>query len=71
MDSVWADYEKAAVMQMMKYTFIGNANTVKEGLQNFLDETQVDEIMVASYIYDNAAKIHSYELIAPFFKITR
>jgi luciferase family oxidoreductase group 1 len=71
MDSVWADYEKAAVMQMMKYTFIGNVNTVKEGLQNFLDETQVDEIMVASYIYDNAAKIHSYELIAPFFKITR
>jgi alkanesulfonate monooxygenase SsuD/methylene tetrahydromethanopterin reductase-like flavin-dependent oxidoreductase (luciferase family) len=55
-------------MQMMKYTFIGNVNTVKEGLQNFLDETQVDEIMVASYIYDNATKIHSYELIALFFK---
>ena len=68
MESIWADYEKAAVMQMMKYTFIGSANTVKEGLQNFLNETQVDEIMVASYIYDNAAKIHSYELIAPFFK---
>ncbi len=68
MESVWADYEKAAVMQMMKHTFIGSANTVKEGLQKFLDETQVDEIMVASYIYDNAAKIHSYELIAPFFK---
>ncbi|MDP4286039.1 MAG: LLM class flavin-dependent oxidoreductase [Bacteroidota bacterium] len=68
MDSAWADYEKAAVMQMMKYTFIGNAQTVNEGLQKFLNDTQVDEIMVASYIYDNNAKIHSYELIADFFK---
>jgi len=53
---------------MMKYTFIGSAATVKKGLQSFLDETQVDEIMVASYVYDNNAKIHLYELIAEFFK---
>ncbi|HEY8690153.1 MAG TPA: LLM class flavin-dependent oxidoreductase [Chitinophagaceae bacterium] len=68
MDGEWSDYEKASVMHMMQYTFIGSAKTVYEGLQTFLDETSVDEIMVASYIYDNAAKIHSYELIAPFFK---
>ena len=62
------EYEKAAVLQMMKYTFIGSPATVKQGLQSFLDETQVDEIMVASYIYDNNAKVHSYELIGDFFK---
>ena len=64
----WDEYEKAAVLQMMKYTFIGSPATVKKGLQSFLDETQVDEIMVASYVYDNDAKIHSYELIGEFFK---
>lgn len=64
----WDEYEKAAVLQMMKYTFIGSAATVKKGLQSFLDDTQVDEIMVASYVYNNDAKIHSYELIAEFFK---
>lgn len=68
MDGVWSEYEEAAVKQMMQYTFIGSAETVHKGLQTFLDDTGVDEIMVASYIYDNAAKIHSYELIAPFFK---
>jgi luciferase family oxidoreductase group 1 len=68
MDDVWEEYEKAAVMQMMQYTFIGSAATVQKKLGSFLDDTQVDEIMVASYIYDNDAKIHSYELIAPFFK---
>ena len=68
MQGVWSDYEEAAVKQMMQYTFIGSAKTVHERLQTFLDETGVDEIMVASYIYDNAAKIYSFELIAPFFK---
>jgi alkanesulfonate monooxygenase SsuD/methylene tetrahydromethanopterin reductase-like flavin-dependent oxidoreductase (luciferase family) len=67
MDDVWSEYEKAAVMQMMEYSFIGSAETVRRQLEHFLDKTQVDEIMVASYIYDNAAKMHSYELIAPFF----
>jgi luciferase family oxidoreductase group 1 len=69
MDDEWAEYEKAAVMQMMEYTFIGSAQTIEKGLQLFLADTLVDEIMVASYLYDNAAKIHSYELIAPFFKM--
>jgi luciferase family oxidoreductase group 1 len=71
MENIWSEYEKATVMQMMKYTFIGSAETVKEGLQNFLKETQVDEIMVASYVYDNDAKMHSYELIGEFFKKAR
>lgn len=64
----WDAYEKTSVLQMMKYTFIGSAATVKKGLESFLKETQVDEIMVASYVYDNDAKIHSYELIGEFFK---
>ena len=68
MEAIWTEYEKATVMQMMQYTFIGSAKTVQEGLQAFLNETGVDEVMVASYIYDNALKIRSYELIAPFFK---
>lgn len=68
MDGIWSEYEEAAVKQMMQYTFIGSAETVHKKLETFLNETEVNEIMVASYIYDNAAKIHSYELIAPFFK---
>lgn len=68
MEDVWTPPEKAAVQQMMHYSFIGGAATVKEGLQTFLDETGVDEIMVTSHIYDLEAKKKSYEMIAPFFK---
>ena len=63
----WDEYEKAPVLQMMKYTFTGSASTVKKGLQSFLDDTQVDEIMVASYVYDNDARVHSYELVGELF----
>jgi luciferase family oxidoreductase group 1 len=68
MDEVWTDYEKESVLRMMQYSFIGSAEKVHDDLQNFLNDTHVDEIMVASHIYDTAAKIHSYKLIAPFFK---
>lgn len=64
----FSDAENAAIQQMAHYSFVGNAEGVQKGLQTFLDKTGVDEIMVASHIYDHAAKLKSYELIAPFFK---
>lgn len=69
MEDAWTEPEKAAVQQMAHYSFIGSAATVKEGLQTFLEETGVDEIMVTSHIYDLEARMKSYELIAPFFKM--
>jgi luciferase family oxidoreductase group 1 len=69
MEGIWNEYEEAAVMQMMQFSFVGDQHTVKEKLQSFIERTDVDEIMVASHIYDSAAKIRSYELLAPFFKV--
>ncbi len=68
MHNIWNDYEEAAVKQMMQFSFIGSFETVKKQLEDFVDKTQVDEVMVASYVFDNDAKIHSYEMIAPLFK---
>jgi luciferase family oxidoreductase group 1 len=70
MDGIWSDAEQAAIRQMMKYSFIGNTEKVKDELQYFLDRTRVDEIMVASHVYALEAKIHCYELITPLFKTT-
>jgi luciferase family oxidoreductase group 1 len=68
MQGEWEEYEEVAVKHMMKYAFIGSRETVRTGLRAFLQNTEVDEIMVASYIYDNNKKIYSYQLIAEFFK---
>jgi luciferase family oxidoreductase group 1 len=68
MDEIWSDYEKAAILQMMRYTFVGGPQTVKEKLQQFLDETQVNEIMITSHIYDHNARINSYRIVADIWK---
>jgi luciferase family oxidoreductase group 1 len=67
MKKIWTPQEEAAVKQMMTYSFIGSKETIQKGLQTFLDKTQVDEIMIASYIYDQEAKIHSYKIISELF----
>lgn len=63
MDGLWSDQEKAAIQHMMHYTFIGGSEKVKNELNAFLNETDVDEIMIASHVYDLEAKKRSYELI--------
>ncbi len=68
MEGIWSDYEKAVVHQMMKYAFVGSKDTVKKGLQQFLDETGIDELMVVTHLYDHQAKLKSYELISDLFK---
>ena len=37
------------------------------GLERFVEETRADEIMVASAIYDHAARLRSYEMLADAF----
>ena len=63
MNGLWSEAEEAAIHHMMHYSFIGSSQKVKTDLGLFLDETGVDEIMVASHIYDLEAKKHSYELL--------
>lgn len=68
MDGLWDASERYAVKQMLRYAFIGSSLTVRKDLQAFLEETKVDEIMVASHIYDHSARLHSYEIASRFFK---
>ena len=45
-------------------SFVGSPDTVRAGLADFVNATGVDEVMVASAIYDPAARLHSCELLA-------
>jgi luciferase family oxidoreductase group 1 len=68
MDDVWNEYEKAAILQMMQYSFVGGPATVKERLQAFVNNSQSDEIMITSHIYDHVARLRSYEIISQLWK---
>ena len=54
--------------RMSKYAFIGSKETVRKKTENFLKETGVDEIMVASHIYNPTARIESYRLFSEIMK---
>jgi luciferase family oxidoreductase group 1 len=63
MDNLWTDEVQALIYQMMHYSFIGDAQKVRDGLVQLQVAAQLDEIMVTSHIYDHSARVHSYEVL--------
>ncbi|MDR9854869.1 LLM class flavin-dependent oxidoreductase [Paenibacillus sp. VCA1] len=64
MDGLWTEQEKYIVMSRLSTAIIGNPEQVKRQLQAFLNETQADEMIVNSAIYDHQARLRSYEIVA-------
>ncbi|HMI01856.1 MAG TPA: LLM class flavin-dependent oxidoreductase [Pedobacter sp.] len=67
MEDIWDEFEEAQASQMLACTFVGSKDTIKADLQRFIEQTQVDEIMASSHIYDHRARLRSYELMAEVF----
>ena len=49
---------------MLQYSIVGSRETVKRGLDEFLDLTNADELMIVTSLYDHAARVRSYEIVA-------
>jgi luciferase family oxidoreductase group 1 len=49
---------------MLAYSVVGSPATVRSGLKAIVARTGADELMLASQIYDHAARVRSYELAA-------
>jgi luciferase family oxidoreductase group 1 len=63
-ESYWSPAERAHAQHMLTYAFVGSPDTVRSGLQGFIDMTGVDELMVTTSIYSHEARLRSYELLA-------
>ena len=55
--------EEAALQQMIQYTFIGGPEKIKKELENFIEITQIDELMVATAVYEHEGRLHSFEIL--------
>jgi len=55
---------QAHVDAFLGCSFVGSPATVRAGLEEFSERTGADELMVASAIYDPAARLRSCELLA-------
>jgi luciferase family oxidoreductase group 1 len=67
-DAYWSPAEKAQASHMLTYAFVGSPATVRSGLERFIEATGADELMVVSGIFDHAARLRSYEILAEISK---
>jgi luciferase family oxidoreductase group 1 len=63
-DAFWAPEEKLQASSMLSRSFVGSPDTVRSGLERFVEETAADELVVAAAIHDHPARLRSYELLA-------
>ena len=66
-DAYWTPAEKQATSGMLTHSFIGSRETVRAGLERFVAQTKVDELMVVTSVFDHEARKRSYEILAELF----
>jgi luciferase family oxidoreductase group 1 len=54
--------ERTPVDQALKASIVGDAETVRQGLEAFIARTQADELIIAAQMYEHAKRLRSYEL---------
>jgi luciferase family oxidoreductase group 1 len=59
--------DRARIAQNRTKLSVGSPATVKAKLDALIAETQADEIMVTTMVYDHEARKHSYELLAGLY----
>ena len=63
MELIWSPYEKAMVMEQLKYTFVGTKEKIREQLNRFITETKTDELIINTHVFDHNARVRSCELL--------
>jgi hypothetical protein len=56
--------ERVGVDYALSCSAVGAAGTVERALRSFIKATQPDELMITANLYDHAARLRSFELVA-------
>ncbi len=63
-DAYWTPGERQAASSMLACAFVGSPATVRAELTAFAAATGADELMVVTSVFDHAARVRSYALLA-------
>lgn len=64
MDSLWTDWERAAVMSKLGAAIVGSNQTVKDGLERLVQQTGAAEVIVVTDTYTHEDRLKSYRRVA-------
>jgi luciferase family oxidoreductase group 1 len=56
--------DRAESSSQTRVSFVGSPAAIRPSIEEFIARTQTDELIVVSHIYDHAARLRSYELVA-------
>lgn len=68
MDGLWTQQEQSILADRQRTTFIGSPTTVRAKLEQFLEDTRANEIIINTPIYHHPARLRSFELVAALFQ---
>lgn len=68
MDALWNLQEEAHIRKQLSYTITGNKATVQKKLEQVLQDTGADEIIVSAQIYEHEARLRSYQYLSELVK---
>ncbi len=61
---LWPDPQLSGVRRALRESVVGSSETVRRGIEAFIQRTEVDELMVTGQIFDHAARLRSFEIVA-------
>jgi luciferase family oxidoreductase group 1 len=64
MNGLWTRGEELAIAERMALMVVGGRERVADGLQQVIEATQADELILVSETWDRAARLASYAIIA-------
>jgi len=64
MESIWQDFERAAVESKLGAAIVGSEATVKAGIEKLVRDTGADEVIVVTDTYEHEDRLESYRRVA-------
>ena len=58
--------ERGMIGQALSSSAVGSPDTVRRGIEAFVERTGADELIVTSQIFDHSARLRSYEIVAAY-----
>jgi len=68
---LWNPVEAAQVERMTRCSAVGGPDSFREQIEELLEETEADEIIATAHVYDQQARLRSFEIAADVFKDLR
>jgi len=68
MNGLMTGPERMGLDGALKCAVIGSPETVRAGVERFIERTEADELIVAGGIYEHAARLHSFEIVSELIR---